>query len=135
MPGKGATTVGWIETNRLRSEALDRSPPSSAWEGVWTSERVMQIKVLREGSQLRASGVDDWRSGDGRGDTGKIDLPGQEHHAAFAGRLRVAGVHAHLANRECTVDLTLMNTFLLVEDDNSCGDPNTSLRGIYLRKP
>lgn len=123
MPGKDTTTFGWIEAKRLRSERTNPSPPSSAWEGVWKNERVMQIEIARDQNGLHASGLDDWRDGDGR-----------VHHAEFSGRLRVTDTHAHVAGRECAVDLTLLNTFLVVEDDNSC-DPNTSFRGIYNRRP
>lgn len=134
-PSKNTTTSGWIETKRLRPEAINPSPPPSAWEGAWESERVMQIKVGRDRSGLRASGVDDWDSGDGYDETGKIAIPGHNHHAEFSGGLSVQGNHAHLKDGECGVDLTLLDGFLLVEDDTSCGDGNTSFRGVYRRKP
>jgi hypothetical protein len=135
-PSKSTTTSGWIETNRLRPEAINSSPPSSAWEGAWESEGVMRINVTRDKSGLRASGLDDWDSGDGTDARGKIALPGRNHHAEFSGRLSAVGDHARLKGGDCAADLTLMGAFLIVvEDDNSCGDGNTSFRGIYRRKP
>jgi len=124
VPGNTQTTSGWIETKRLRPEALNSSPPSSAWEGNWNSEAVMRIKIGHDGSGLRATGLDEWENGDGR-----------YHHAEFSGRLITTGNRAHLKDGECSIELKLLGTFLIVvEDDNSCGDPNTSFRGYYRRK-
>lgn len=135
VPGKDATTFGWIETNRLRPEAINPSPPSSAWEGAWESEGVMRIKVRRGQSGLLASGVLDWDSGDGTDDRGRIGLPGRNHHGEFSGKLNAVGDHARLKDGGCSVELALLGEFLIVvEDHNSCGEPNSSFRGIYRRK-
>jgi hypothetical protein len=70
-PTSTATTIGWIESKRLEAQMIISSPPSWAWQGRWKSEGVMSIKVLRGKYGLQASGVDDWRSGDGTDDDGR----------------------------------------------------------------
>ncbi|NEX92901.1 hypothetical protein [Caulobacter sp. 17J65-9] len=123
MPGHDTMTSGWIESKRLRQAATESSPPTSAWEGVWESDGVMSVKVGLGEDGLRASGVDDWDDGDGR-----------NHHAEFSGLLRVSGNHARLDDDGCGVDFVLLDEFMIVEDETSCG-PNTSFRGVYRRKP
>jgi hypothetical protein len=133
--GKGATTSGWIETKRLRPETISLSPPSSAWEGTWESEGVQRIEVGPDRHGLRASAVSDWKSDDGYDENGKVAVPGRRHHAEFSGQLRAAGNHARLTDGACAANLTLLDAFLIVDDDASCGDGNTSLSGIYRRRP
>lgn len=133
-PGNDATTTGWIETKRLRRQDVLSSPPSSAWEGVWESEGVSTVRIRRHKYGLQASGVDDWKSGDGYGDSGRINAPGREHHAEFSGRLHDVGNHARLEGGDCRVNFTLLDEFMIVDDDTSC-DPNASFTGIYRHKP
>ena len=133
VPSKTTTTIGWIETNRLLREPVMSSPPSSAWEGVWKSEGVMTISVGDGKYGLQASGVDDWNTYL-YGDDGKNDLPARNHHAEFSGRVVAVNNHARLKDAACGVDLILLDEFLIVEDGTSCGDGNTSFRGIYRRK-
>jgi hypothetical protein len=135
MPSKSTTTSGWIETRRLRGEAIAASPPASAWLGVWESADVSRSRIWRGKLGLQASGVSDWNSGDGYDDDGKISLPGRNHHAEFSGRLSAANNRARLKDGECSVDFTLMDEFMIVEDETSCGEGNTSFRDIYRRKP
>jgi hypothetical protein len=134
LPGGSTTTTGWIETNRLRRQEIRTSPTSSAWEGSWESEDTSIIKIAHTKNGLEAFGVSDWKSGDGYGDDGKINTPGREHHAEFSGQLRNVGNHARLEAGDCRVNFTMLNEFMTVDDDSSC-DPNTSLTGIYRRKP
>jgi hypothetical protein len=135
FPGKNTTTTGWIETRRLRPEPVNPSPPPSEWVGAWNSEGVMRIEVSRDQGGLRAAGLADWDSGDGFDDRGTVALPGRNHHAEFSGPLNMIGDQARLSDGACAVELTLLGDFLIVEDDNSCGDGNTSFRGIYRRMP
>jgi hypothetical protein len=120
MPGNN--TTGWIETKRLRPQEIVSSPPSSAWAGDWESEAsIIEIRHNEEG--LWASGVDDWKSGDGH-----------SHSAEFSGLMRSGGNHARLEEDSCRVEFTLLNEYMIVEDETSCG-ANTSFRGVYRRKP
>lgn len=134
-PSSTATTIGWIETKRLQARVINSSPPLAAWQGAWKSEVVMSIRVLCGKFGLQASGIENWRSGDGTDADGRVSLPGREHHAEFSGRLRVSGNRARIEDADCSVDLTLLGGFLIVADNVSCGDPNTSFRGVYRRKP
>jgi hypothetical protein len=134
MPGNNNTTIGWIESKRLLRQVVVSSPPSSAWEGVWESDGVSIVNIRRGEYGLWASGVDDWRSGDGYGHDGKIVLPSPEHYAEFSGKLRVVGNHARLEEGKCPVSFTLRDEFLAIDDDNSCGDPNATFRGVYRHK-
>jgi len=131
MPGKDQTTVGWVETSRLRRQTFTSSPAASAWIGDWTSDGVMTIKVSSGKNGLFAKGAEDWHSGDGYNDDGTIGLPGRDHHAEFSGRLRVSGNTARLADGECRVKFTLIAEFLVVDDDNSCGDGDTLFAGVF----
>jgi len=94
----------------------------------------MSIKIVRDKHGLQASGMVDWRSGDGTDDHGKVTLPGRNHHAEFSGRLRVSGNRARIEDADCGVDLTLRRGLLVVADNASCGDGNTSFSGNYRRK-
>ncbi len=134
MASKNATAFGWIESKRLRPEPIDPSPPSSAWEGVWDSEGLMRLKVGHDRHGLKASGVADWFTGGGYDEDGKIPMPNRNHHAEFSGRLHAIDNRARLKDGDCAVDLTLLNAFLIIDDDTSCGDGNTSFSGIYRRK-
>ena len=134
MPGNDTTTTGWIETKRLSQQPIVSSPPLSAWEGVWLSEGISTIRIGHDKDGLQASGVDRWKSGDGYGDDGRIHAPGREHHAEFSGPLRSTGNHARLEDGDCRVDFTLLDEFMIVDDDTSC-EPDTSFTGIYRRKP
>lgn len=114
--------------------AASASPPSSAWEGAWKNQGVMSIKIVHTKHGLQASGVVDWRSGDGTDNAGKVTLAGRDHHAEFSGRLRAFGNRARFENGDCRVDFNLRGGILVVADNASCGDGNTSFSGTYRRK-
>lgn len=120
MLGREQTTAGWIETRRLQPRSFTLSPAFSAWTGDWRSEDVAKITVSSKKGGALAVGSDDWANGDGR-----------EHHAEFSGQLRTNGNSARLEDGLCKVSFILIAEFMVVEDDNSCGDGNTSFRGIY----
>jgi hypothetical protein len=124
MPGREQTTAGWIETSRLKARSFTLSPASPAWIGNWRSEDVPKITISSQKGGLIAAGSDDWSNGDGR-----------EHNAEFSGQLRANGNKARLEDGVCKVSFILMAEFMVVEDDNSCGDGNTSFRGIYRKLP
>ena len=130
-------TLLWLSASLplvVSAGAASASPPLSAWEGAWKSQGVMSIKIARSKHGLQASGVVDWRSGDGTDDAGKVTLPGRDHHAEFLGRLRVSGNRARFENGDCRVDLALRGGSLVVADNALCGDGNTSFSGTYRRK-
>jgi hypothetical protein len=122
--GAGST---WIRTDSLRVVPYDEHPPIRAWVGTWTwitSEHRIRISSGKLPGSLHLAGHTVWR--------GSVST----QFGQIKGTASPVGNHLHFVDsgpESCTVDMTLLNRFLLVNDNGLCGGVNANFGGIWKR--
>ena len=124
--GRAGAAPVWVRSADIRSIAPDPAPSLDAWLGVW-NEGSGRIVIRRSNlpGKLALSGNASWH---GAGEN--------VHEGSFAGDAAPNGNHVHFSedgNDSCTVDLTLINGYLVTEDNNRCGGANVRFMGIWRR--
>jgi hypothetical protein len=122
--GDGAGPA-WIRTAALRVVPYDEQPPPSAWVGTWVGgeDRVL-IRAGREPGTLHLVGSAKWH--------GKYTT----HFGDAKGNAAPIGNHLHFVEGgtdSCTIDLTLLNRYILASDNQACGGMNVRFQGIWKR--
>lgn len=124
--GHGGAGPAWIRSDALRMAPYDARPPLNAWTGTWTGgeDRVL----IRTGSvpgtlHLMGNAVwhgekDDAHFGDTKGDASPV---GNRLHFVQDGP------------DSCTIDMTLLDRYILASDNGLCGALNARFQGIWKR--
>ena len=124
--GKKRETVGWLKADKLEF----KTPSETKWTGKWTFySNTLNIKNSK--GSIQVSGEAFWQgamvNGEPNVHTGSID-----------GELKMNRNHATVSEGEdeysCHADLTLLDNYLMVSDNNNCGGANVSFTGVYTRK-
>ena len=116
----------WIRSDALRAVPYDARPHLNAWIGTWTGgeDRVL----IRAGSvpgKLHLEGNAVWR---GEGDN--------EHFGDTKGDASPVDNRLHFVQNgpdSCTIDMTLLNRYILASDNGLCGALNARFQGIWKR--
>lgn len=116
---------GWIRTAALRVVPYDEQPPLSAWVGTWAGgeDRVL-IRTGSEPGTLHLVGSANWH--------GKYT----KHFGDTKGSASPIGNHLHFVEDgtdSCTIDMTLLNRYILASDNQACGGMNVRFEGIWKR--
>jgi hypothetical protein len=121
----GAAPV-WVRSKDIRPLHFDPSPPLDAWLGTWEGgEGHIWIQKSKAPGRLELDGVAQWH---GLGDV--------VHLGNFAGEVSPNGNHVHFVESfagSCTVDLTLIGKYLVVDDNSACGGMNVRFSGLWKR--
>jgi hypothetical protein len=114
----------WLKSGDLREVPADPAPTLDAWTGTWINGSG-RIRIAAHDGKLHLAGKAEWHGAAGVVHTGDF-----EGDAAPAGnRLHFAGSGAD----SCTVDLTLIGKYLVVDDNDRCGGMNVRFWGVWKR--
>jgi hypothetical protein len=124
--GRDGAGPAWIRSDALRVVPYDADPPLSAWLGTWAGgeDRVL----IRAGSMpgtLHLMGNAEWH---GEGD--------DAHFADMNGSASPAGDRLHFVQNganSCTIDMTLLDRYILASDNELCGGINARFQGVWKR--
>jgi hypothetical protein len=118
---------GWVRSQDLREVPAEASPAPAAWVGRWVNgEDWIRIQRAEWPTRLQLEGKGYWRG------NGKV-----LHEGDFAGNGVLTGNQVHFVEGDadsCTVDLTLIGKYLVVNDNSKCGGMNVRFWGIW-KKP
>ncbi len=130
---------GWMLTSRLQAMVIDPKPPLSAWTGTWTflgakpnrrkkespQNSFLAIRHRQKGEELRVSGEAYYES--------EIDGRPIRQWAGVEGSAKPDGNSLHVTDGVCEVDMKLIGSFLVVDDNHGCGQLNARFRGFWQR--
>jgi len=125
VSGRDGAGPAWIRSSALRVVSYDEHPPLSAWVGTWTGgeDRVL-IRTGGVPGKLQLVGSAEWR--------GKYTA----HFGDTKGSASPVGNHLHFVEGgtdSCTIDMTLLNRYILANDNQACGGLNARFQGIWKR--
>jgi hypothetical protein len=125
VSGNNGSGPAWILNTALRIHPYNENPPLAAWVGVWKGgEDHVRIRLGTKPGTLLLAGTAVWHgnysthTGDA---TGSAVPVGNRLHFVEAGP------------DSCTIDLVLLDTYILAEDNNACGGMNVRFQGIWKR--
>ncbi len=117
---------GWVRSRDIREIRADAAPPLDAWLGMWVNGRDRMVIVRSKVSgELHLEGSAEWRG------VGAV-----VHTGNFEGEATPAGNHLHFVEGNadsCTIDLTLIATYLVANDNDKCGGMNVRFWGVWKR--
>jgi len=124
--GREGAGPAWIRNDALRAVPYDARPPLKAWVGTWTGgeDRVLIGTGSMPGA-LHLVGNAEWH---GAGD--------DVHFGDMKGDGSPVGNHLHFVQsgpNSCTIDMTLLNRYILASDNQLCGELNARFQGIWKR--
>lgn len=125
VSGRAGAGPAWIRNDALRVISYDEHPPLKAWVGTWTGgEDRVRIGTGRLPETLHLVGDAEWR--------GKSTA----HFGDTKGNASPQGNHMHFVENEpgsCTIDMTLLDRYILASDNQACGALNARFQGIWKR--
>lgn len=123
--GRTGAGPAWIRSDALREVHYDRNPPLKAWVGTWAGgeDRVL----IRAGSTPGTLEL-----------TGSAEWSGQStsHFGDMKGIASPVGNHLHFVEdgpNSCTIDMTMLDHYILASDNIDCGALNARFQGIWRR--
>jgi len=124
--GRNGAGPAWIRGDALRVVPYDARPPLNAWVGTWTGgEDHILIRAGSMPGTLHLVGNAEWH---GKGD--------DAHFGDTEGHASPVGNHLHFVQNgpnSCTIDMTLLNRYILANDNGLCGALNARFQGIWKR--
>jgi hypothetical protein len=122
--GRDGAGPAWIRSDALRVVPYDTRPPLNAWVGTWTGgeDRVLILVGSMPGT-LHLVGKAEWH-GQGSG----------AHFGDTEGGASPVGNRLHFVQNgpnSCTIDMTLLNRYILASDNGLCGALNARFQGIW----
>jgi hypothetical protein len=125
---------GWMLANRLQPLQPDLHPLAAAWTGTWTPlgvkkqprEAVTKL-VISTGAapgSLKVNGEAYWFGAVVNGER-------VMHEGAVEGEAQTNENRLHITEGACEVSLSLIGSFLNVEDNRGCGGMNVTFTGVW----
>jgi hypothetical protein len=116
----------WMLSDALRIVPYDERPSLNAWVGTWTGgENRVLIRTGSMPGTLHLVGKAEWH---GNGNN--------THFGDTEGDASPVGNHLHFVQNGpngCTIDMTLLNRYILASDNGRCGALNARFQGIWKR--
>ena len=111
---------GWVAKSdvTLVSPQPSRNPPLSAWIGRWR-DGDNWIRIARKGGSLRLTGRATWA---------------RQNFGDFEGTAAPVADKLETKDDICTVSMTLLGDFLVVNDNGQCGGMNVHFTGVYTQR-
>jgi hypothetical protein len=124
--GREGAGPAWIRSDTLRVVPYDARPRLSAWLGTWTGgeDRVLIGAGSMPGTLHLVAKAESHGMGD------------DVHFGDTEGDASPAGNHLHFVQNGpngCTIDMTLLNRYILASDNGLCGALNARFQGIWKR--
>ena len=127
--GRKGQTIGWLKTAQV--DVLPAgSPALAAWTGTWRDGETSLAIAAGHGEQaetLELQGKAFWHGGRKGESTHVGSLKG---HATPVGDQVVV---PDSRDRACTVNLTLLGSYLVASDNHQCGGANVTFAGVYTK--
>ena len=110
---------GWVAKSDVAVEAPQpsRTPPVSAWIGRWQDDDNW-IRIAHKGNALRLTGRASWA---------------RRNFGDFEGTSTPAANKLETSDDICKVSMTLVGSYLVVDDNSQCGGMNVRFTGVYRR--
>lgn len=114
--------IGWLRKNQIAIGQTPGPMPLDAWAGEWTAwDNSLDIAVAAD-QTLTVSGIAIW--GDGPAPrTGEVN-----------GSTTPSDNGALVKDGSCQVKLTLVDQWLVADDNGECGGMNVTFTGVYRRE-
>jgi hypothetical protein len=125
VSGRDGAGPAWIRTDALSIVHYSDHPSLSAWTGRWAGdEDHVSIRLADMPGALHLAGSAVWHGGytSHLGDTKGMATPIANHLHFVEG-----------GPGSCSIDLTLLNRYILAEDNQACGGLNARFQGIWKR--
>lgn len=123
VSGLDGAGPAWLRTDALRIHSYSDYPPASAWTGTWAGgEDHVKIWLASKPGALRLAGSAVWQG------------EHTSHLGNTKGVVTPSGNHLHFVENgpgSCTIDLTLIDRYILAEDNQACGGLNARFQGIW----
>ena len=125
-PKKGHSTIGWVESGKLKTMEVNRAPGTSVWLGEWKyGDNVITFTENKLRGSLNVTGDASWKGvGEGNVNVGELD-----------GRFEpVKGILEYTngdGEFDCKASMRLLGNFLIVSDNLKCGGLNVTFSGVY----
>lgn len=127
---EGTSTAGWLRIGALHIRPLDATPPLARWLGDWSDGASADVTILSKDGRTFIAGEAFWPARPEENTWPTI------HIGEVNDRLTIAGHRATYADDNlCELELTLLQDFLLIEDNFKCGGVNVTFGGVYRRAP
>lgn len=130
QPKKGAETVGWILTEKLKAFGSDPNPALNSWLGYWKYyDNSIEIERDKQTGYLKITGNAIWK---GLGDNvhvGELEFI-QKPQAAVLD----LGDSTEDGKYDCWATLRLVGKYLIAFDNSNCGGMNVRFNGVYVKK-
>lgn len=120
--GTKGDIVGWVRTEQLTMTAT-KPPTPESWFGRWRSGRnSFTIQSSAISDSLSVAGIALWGAGPAPR-TGRVE-----------GSSPPTGNQLVVKDGTCQVRLTLVDEWLIADDNNECGGLNVTFTGVYRRE-
>ena len=127
FPSRGGGSAGWVDKPRLRSLAIDRTPPPSSWLGRWSDEGNPTVHIRGRRGVLHITGDMIWPGPQREKDW----PPGWPRSGEIDGKLTLQGNRASYDEDDCKVEFVLVGDMLIARDNELCGGMNVRFNGVY----
>ena len=128
---------GWLPASQVEEMPVNSNPPLSAWLGKWSpAEDVAAVTISEHKGELMVKGQAWWPDREG------IPEYPNPNEGVMDGKLSRIGNIAKWADPPCEVTFTLLEPFLIVNDNEfiiraagqgSCWGANVDFTGVYPR--
>jgi hypothetical protein len=111
---------GWVAKSDVAVETPQPSgnPPIAAWVGRWHDDDDW-IRIVRKGNSLRLTGRASWA---------------RRNFGDFDGTAVPSANKLETNDDICKVSMTLVGSYLVVDDNGQCGGMNVRFTGVYKRR-
>jgi hypothetical protein len=127
-PGASGGSAGWVSVARLAPIEVEPAPALERWSGTW-SEGDNRIVITAKGHGLHAQGEAWWPMRDPPEDS----FPNGPNSGAFAADATPQRQAVIFHDQDCEVHASLVNDWLVVGDNRTCGGLNVTFSGVYRR--
>jgi hypothetical protein len=125
VSGHDGAGPAWISTDALSIVHYSDHPSLSAWIGAWVGgEDHVTIRLADKPGALHLAGSAVWQG------------EHTSHLGDTKGMATPVANHLHFVESgpgSCTIDLTLLDRYILAEDNQACGGLNARFQGIWKR--
>jgi len=127
--GEEREFVGWMRSENLGLNLYDDNYRLSDWVGEWRllgTDTYLKITQAQQ-AELKVSGEAYWSNGRGLINFGSVDETGIPDGMKLE-------VKSGNETYDCKVNLRLVQEYLVVYDNKTCGGMNVNFDGVYLKK-
>lgn len=127
FPNDVGGTAGYLPIDRLEVVSTDTTPIPLDWRGRWSDHDNPSLTITYNGRGGHVSGMAFWHG-----------LPTSDgypviHDGEIDGPLTIVGRHARYDDGYCIVDFTLLDEYLVSNDNGRCGGANVRFISVFTK--